>query len=408
MDEVQVKEAAERLKTEVKGVAEAAAKEVAAEAVKGLKAETDAAAKKLTDDLALVSKQADALDVLTQRIGTGFGGDPAKDGGMGTIRKALEDNADRLKEFAASGMGRKEVIITDIKATITSGNVTAAGAAGVIAPLRLPGFITQPDRPQHVRDFIATGQTTSNQVVYVRESSYTDSTAVVAEGTLKPNSGLTLETKIAPVVKIANYFKISEEMLTDIPQLMSYLGARATSKLLLVEDAQLMNGTGTGLNINGIATQATAFTGGNVRATTPNDFDVLRAAISQIRLKEYQANAIMMNPEDVATMDMTKDSQGRYVLPAMIGNVATGISGVPVIENTIMAPGNFLVGDFTMGVQVFFREGISIRVYDQNEDDAIKNLCTIVIEERLALCVYRPEVFVKGTFAAAIAAITKV
>ena len=408
MDELQIKEAADRLKTEVKGAAEAAAQVAVAVAVEPIKVAVEAAqtaAAAATTAQEATQKHLDALDI---RLKHGYNGDPAKDGGMGTIRKALEDNADRLKAFAETGHGRKEISITDIKATITSGNFTAAGVAGVVAPLRLPGIITQPDRPQHVRDFIATGQTASNQVVYVRESSYTDGTGLTAEGALKPNSGLTLETKVAPVVKIANYFKISEEMLTDIPQLMSYIGSRATSKLLLVEDAQLMNGSGVGLNINGIKTQASAFTGGTIKVPTPNDFDVLRAAISQIRLKEYQANAIMLNPEDAAIMEMTKNTQGSYVLPAMLNVTPSSISGVRIIENTIMAPGTFLVGDFAQGAQVFFREGISIRVYDQNEDDAIKNLCTVVIEERLALCVYRPEVFVTGTFAAAITAITKV
>ena len=408
MEETEIKAAADRLKTEVTATAEKAGKDAAELAVKEVKALADeakaAAATNATAQEA-TQKHLDALDI---RLKHGYNGDPSKDGGMGTIRKALEDNAALLKAFAETGHGRKEISITDIKATITSGNVTAAGLAGVIAPLRLPGIITQPDRPQHVRDFIATGQTTSNQVVYVRESAYTDLTGVTAEGALKPNSQLNLETKVAPVVKIANYFKISEEMLTDIPQLLSYISGRATSKLLLVEDAQLMNGSGVGLNINGIKTQATAFTGGSIKVTTPNDFDVLRAAISQIRLKEYQANAIMLNPEDAAIMEMTKNTQGSYVLPAMLGGTPNAISGVRVIENTIMAPGTFLVGDFALGAQVFFREGISIRVYDQNEDDAIKNLCTVVIEERLALCVYRPEVFVTGTFAAAITAITKV
>lgn len=408
MDEIQIKEAADRLKTEVKDAAEKAGKDAADLAVKDVKSLVESVKDAAADLAKAQVEQQKHLDALDVRLKHGYAGDPSKDGGMGTIRKALEDNADRLKAFAETGHGRKEISITDIKATITSGNVTAAGAAGVIAPLRLPGIITQPDRPQHVRDFVATGQTTSNQVVYVRESSYTDGTGTVAEGALKPNSGLTLETKIAPVVKIANYFKISEEMLTDIPQLLSYISSRATSKLLLVEDAQLMNGSGVGLNLNGIKTQATAFTGGTLKVATPNTFDVLRAAISQIRLKEYQANAIMMNPEDAAIMEMTKNTQGSYVLPAMLNVTPSSIAGVRIIENTIMAPGSFLVGDFAQGAQVFFREGISIRVYDQNEDDAIKNLCTIVIEERLALCVYRPEVFVTGTFAAAITTITKV
>lgn len=405
MDETEVKEAAGRLKNEVKGAAETVATEVATKAVDAAKTEFKAATEKLAADLKTVAEQADRLDVASQRGGWN-GNDPAKDGGMGTIRKALEDNATKLKEFANAGKGRRSVVITDIKATITTGNVTAAGAAGVIAPMRLPGIITPPSRPQHVRDFIATGTTTSNQVVYVRESSYTDGTGITGEGQLKPNSSLTLETKIAPVVKIANYFKISEEMLQDIPQLMSYIGERSTYKLLLVEDAQLLNGSGTGTNMNGIRTQATAFTGGNIRVPAPNDFDVIRSAVSQIRQLEYQADVVLMNPEDVARMELTKTTFNSYVLPSMLTGIPTTLAGVSVLENTTIAPGNFLVGAFKMGAQIFFREGINIRVYDQNEDDAIHNLVTVVIEERLALCVYRPDAFVTGTFATAITAIT--
>ncbi len=63
------------------------------------------------------------------------------------------------------------------------------------------------------------------------------------------------------------------------------------------------------------------------------------------------------------------------------------------------------LGAFDRGAQVFEREGLTIRIFDQNEDDAVKNLVTVVLEKRMVQAVYRPASFVKGTFATAIAAV---
>lgn len=397
MEDTEIKAAADKLKAEVKTTIDTEVKAaVAAELT-----EVKTLAQKGIDDAAANDKEITRMATEMARVKSD--GVNVEDGGTGAIRKALEQNADKLKAFAHGGKGRAAVDISDIKATITSSNFTAAGTPGVITPVRLPGIITQPERPEHVRDFIATATTNSNSIVYVRESSYTDGAAVTGEGALKPNSSLNLETKRADVTKIATYFKVSEEMLSDIPALLGYISARGTAKVLLVEDAQLMNGSGTGLNINGIRTQASAFTGGSLAGTieAANNMDVLRASIAQIRAIEYQPTAVMMNPADVAAMELSKDAENRYLLPTLLTGTQPLIGRLPIVENTILAPGTFLVGDFQMGAQVFYREGISIRVYDQNEDDAIKNLVTIVIEERLALCVYRPEAFVKGTFATA-------
>ena len=65
-----------------------------------------------------------------------------------------------------------------------------------------------------------------------------------------------------------------------------------------------------------------------------------------------------------------------------------------------MAPKNFITGAFDMGAQIFDRWQDRVEVATENEDDFIKNMVTVLAEERLAFVVYRPEAFVKGILAA--------
>ena len=60
-----------------------------------------------------------------------------------------------------------------------------------------------------------------------------------------------------------------------------------------------------------------------------------------------------------------------------------------------MKEGEILVGDFGIGVQLLFREGINILFSDSNEDDFTKNRVTILGELRAANVVWRPPAFTK-------------
>jgi hypothetical protein len=53
---------------------------------------------------------------------------------------------------------------------------------------------------------------------------------------------------------------------------------------------------------------------------------------------------------------------------------------------------------------VFDRWTARVEIATENEDDFIKNLVTILAEERVALAVYRPEAFIYGDFDTALAA----
>src|SRR5262245_44325134 len=72
----------------------------------------------------------------------------------------------------------------------------------------------------------------------------------------------------------------------------------------------------------------------------------------------------------------------------------------PTVGTPSMDQGEFLVGVFKDGAQIFDRWDAQVLVSTENEDDFVKNLATILAEERLALAVKRPQAFVAGSFGA--------
>ena len=76
---------------------------------------------------------------------------------------------------------------------------------------------------------------------------------------------------------------------------------------------------------------------------------------------------------------------------------------MPLVANTAVSTGDFLVGDFALGAQLFDRQQSSIRFFEQDQDNAIRGVITVVANERIALPIYRPTAFVYGDFTSALA-----
>jgi HK97 family phage major capsid protein len=355
----------------------------------------------LTTNYAEIQKQLDAISVKTNRIA---GAERGKTFGEIFTEKLNNDAA--FKAYRSRSAKSAQIDFNGVSMFSKAGDMNTGNSltGDVIAPDRIPGIIFDPDRAQHVRDFIPTASTSSNVVYYVRESAFEDNTATVGESSTKPQSDFDLTQEEAPVRKIATYVRMSEEMLNDVAGMTGYLTARLPKKLRLIEDNQILYGNGLGQNLEGITEVASAYVDSLADANV-NRFDVLVKAIAQVRADEYFANAIMVNPADWYNLLLIKSAEGDYLMPesARFGGQAPRVAGVPIIANTAVTSGDFLVGDFAQGVQLFDRLQSNIRFFDQDQDNAIKNLVTVVAEERLALATYRPTAFVYGTFAAALA-----
>jgi HK97 family phage major capsid protein len=319
--------------------------------------------------------------------------DPEQPKSMG--QRFIESDA--FKNFKGKGnvrvaMSRKDIL--NVTGTVGSGVSPENSLTGV---LRIPGIVMPPERPLVIRDLLAPGTTAQGNVEFVQETGFTNNAAVVTEGATKPKSDLTFDLKNAPVRTIAHIFKASRQILDDAPALQSYIDARARYGLRFAEETELLTGDGTGIHIKGLIPSATAFDAQFV-PTAQTKIDVIRLAVLQVILANFPATGIVLHPTDWAGIQLTKDSQNRYI----IGNPQDGntprLWNLPVVESQSMTVTEFLVGAFNLGAQIFDRMEIEVLLSTENSDDFEKNMVTLRAEERLALAIYRPESFVHGDF----------
>lgn len=290
----------------------------------------------------------------------------------------------------------QSAFVHNIKAAITElGQPTTNTTTIGVAPDMQPGIVTLPMRRLTVRDLITPGRTGSNAIQYVRETGFTNNAATVSETVLKPESTITYELVQSAVVTIAHWIKASKQILDDFAQLQSSIDGRLRYGLGYVEETQLLKGSGAGNNLNGIYTQATAYSAPIVVAKA-NKIDVLRLMLLQAELALYPSTGIVLNPADWAAIELTKSTTGEYIFANPQNLAQPGLWGRPVVSTPAMTVDTSLVGAFKLGAQLFDREDANVVVSTENSDDFVKNLVTVRCEERLGLATYRPEAFIKN------------
>ncbi|WP_236167101.1 phage major capsid protein [Pseudomonas fulva] len=275
----------------------------------------------------------------------------------------------------------------------------AASAGALIQPQVNPGILMPGLRRLTIRDLLAQGRISSNSLEYVRENVFINSAATVAEGNLKPESNLTFTKETATVKTIAHWIQASRQVMDDAPMLESYVNNRLLFGLALVEEGQLLNGDGTGDNLVGLNKVATAYDA-TLTAEGDTRADMIAHAIFQTSESEFEASGIILNPRDWHAIALLKDADGRYIFGGPAAFAAKVMWGLPVVATKAQAQGTFTVGGFDLASQVWDRMDATVEVSREDRDNFVKNMLTILCEERLALAHYRPTAIIKGSFAA--------
>jgi len=323
-----------------------------------------------------------------------------------SVRKALADNRE---DFIKAKDGRHSFRF-ELKA---AGDMTIAGnvsGGNVPQAQRLEGINDIAEREAKSYALFPKLRTAANTIEWVYETGQDGTIDGTAEGAAKDQIDNDFVVTSVALVKRAAYFKVSTEMLDDVSFMEGWLRNKLIVRLFLDVDNQVLNGNGTAPNLKGIVDYATAFAAGTFANTvdSANDADSLVVAANQIRLANHNgALTIMMHPSDVAALKLVKlsASDKRYVERLMMVGSQMSLDGIPIIENTNITAGDFLIGDFAKGT-IVEKSGIEIEI-GLDGNDFTKNMRTILAEWRGQLFVQNNDTtaFVKGTFATTNAAL---
>ncbi len=304
------------------------------------------------------------------------------------VDKFIKDNHDEIKRIKKAGQGFIEMKVV--------GSITTGSAAVPDGIPALQGVQVAPPNNVNFRGVIIDGLVTTiptSQASYAytetipKDGDYT----FLAEGGTKQEIDFKIETRYAAPKKLAAYEKLTEEAVTDIPNLQAIAYNFLLQKHNLKRENGILFGDGTGDNLKGATVYGRVFSAGDLAnaVVAPNFMDVVNAAITDIFTTHnytdempYMANLVMINPADFyIELVSAKNSFGMPLYPqASLFNRVT-IGGATIIPYMDIPAGKIFVADMSK-YNITNYVGYTVRIGWVN-DDFIKNQFVILGESRL-------------------------
>ena len=320
-------------------------------------------------------------------------------GSLNNISKGLEDNKEVLAKMASG-----DKVSVSFKAAADMLISTNVSGGNVPVEQRIAGMNAIASRRVRLLDVVSRGSAESNVISWVYQANKDGAAGGTAEGAVKNQIDFDLVVASESVKKRTAFIKVSTEMAGDISFMQSEINNELMRELLKDVENQVYQGDGTGTNLNGIVTVATAFAAGTFAGTVDNanDADVLTVAGNQIKIADHDAPTYaFMHPSDVTALSLIKTSatDKRYIDRLVMVSGTMMLDGMPIIETTLVTAGTYLIGNFGLAT-VYDKGSISVEI-GRDGSDFTKNLVTVLAEWR-GLCIVKNNdrtAFVTGTFA---------
>ena len=249
-------------------------------------------------------------------------------------------------------------------------------------------------RPIQVLDIIPTGQVDQTAYVYMLETTRSHGAAAKAEGGTYAESQFVLTETSKTVRKITDSVPVTDEQLEDVSAARSYLDMRIRFGIRQYLDDQILNGSGSAPELDGILNEGGIQTQAKGADPVP---DAFYKAMTKIRVTgRANPSAHIMHPNDWQTIRLLRTVDGIYIWgnPSEAG--PERLWGLPVVQADSIAEGTGLVGAFADFCQLFERRGLVVEV-GFTGSQFVEGKQTIRATLRVVLAIYRPAAFATVT-----------
>lgn len=267
--------------------------------------------------------------------------------------------------FSAEVVSREELFLAmqgrnGFRATeVTGASSTSAGP--FVQNSLEPGYVRYMTKAPRLMNAVGRGTTDSDTVEYVTQSSPTNNSDGVPEGTAAPEAVLPFATATTPVEDYAQFVAVSNRAMADAANIESIIEDELTALLLDNVEDDLASGAGSSNDVEGIYTAVSQ----TYAVGTAGDgrIESIHRGMTQIRTAAgvyMEADYIGIHPADYEDLILETDGNGNYLMgpPAMAGSRT--IWGIPFLVSPVFTSGTPLVGNFERGAKMWIREGIKV------------------------------------------------
>lgn len=311
-------------------------------------------------------------------------------------------SSNEFKAFKSALRDRNASVRLELSAAPETTQASNSATRTSLAQPYEAGIVTDPRQVLAIESLFGKINIDVNAYQYIKYGFTTTLTAtgpaVVSEGSAKPESNYSGIIKTGTIKTLAHWTKMTEQMIADNGNIVTFINDDMQYQLNKVIDAQIVNGTGSG-QLEGLSASGnyTDYITGAGIDTGDTVIDLILKVKTKMEAANIRNISLLLNPVDWCKVLCSKNVNKDYLIPGIVDIPQQRIWGVPVILSGSVTSGKFHMGNFYEGGKIFERQGVTVEMA-RSGDDFEKNLMTLRVERRMDFAVVQPKALAYGDF----------